>query len=266
VILEQCAHNNAKYFQTSKVLSRRQARWAEILSSCDIVIKHLERKKNTAVGPSIRHDYEIGYERPITQLLATLAATVQLYNDQLPEIKTAQAFDSLATAVNRRVIRTPMVGRADLPRHAEHSMKEWKVTAGGLTYKGRIYVQADDTLRSEVISLFHDNPESGHFGDLKTAELVSKDFYWPAMDATVRKYVGGSKLCHRIKAQRHVHHGLNMLLQAPSRPWEGVMMHCVTVPPESTASKYTVIIVIVNRLTQMVTYLPFRKDIDSPEL
>jgi hypothetical protein len=43
-------------------------------------------------------------------------------------------------------------------------------------------------------------------------------------------------------------------------------MDCVTDLPESTASKYTGILVIVDRLTKMPTYLPCRKDIDSPEL
>ena len=62
---------------------------------------------------------------------------------------------------------------------------QWKVISGALTYEGRIYVPADDVLRSQVISLFHDYPECGHFGALRTADLVSRDFYWPAMDATV---------------------------------------------------------------------------------
>jgi hypothetical protein len=57
------------------VLSRRQARWAEILSSYDFVIEHLEGKKNPADGPSRRPDYEIGSENMTAKLLATLAAT-----------------------------------------------------------------------------------------------------------------------------------------------------------------------------------------------
>ena len=198
--------------------------------------------------------------------MATLAATVEPYDDLLPVIKTAQASDSLAADVNRRIVGTPMVGLPDLPRQAEDSSKEWKVTAGALTYEGRIYVPADDTLRSQVISLFHDNWESGHFGALETAELLFRDFYWAAMDARVRKYVAGCVLCHRIKAPGHARHGQNILLQLRSRPWEGVKMDFVTDLPESTASKYTGILVIVDRLTKMATYLPYRKDIDSPEL
>ena len=43
-------------------------------------------------------------------------------------------------------------------------------------------------------------------------------------------------------------------------------MDFVTDLPESMASGYTGILVIVDRLTKMAIYLPCRKDIDSPEL
>ena len=59
---------------------------------------------------------------------------------------------------------------------------QWKGIAGALTCEGRIYVP--ETLRNQVISLFHDNAESGHFGARRTAELVSRDFYWLGLDST----------------------------------------------------------------------------------
>jgi hypothetical protein len=249
-VLIQCDHKNLKYFQTSKVLSRRQARWAEILSSYDFVIEHLEGKKNPANGPSRRHDYEIGYERPTTRLLATLAATtVEPYNDLIQEIKAAQAIDALAADMKYKIIGTPIVDIPDLQRIdqlEEESTNKWKVTAGVLTHEGRIYVPKDNLLRNKVIRLFHNNPESGHFGPLKTADLVLRDFHWPAMDVTIRKYIAGCELCHRIKAPWHIHHGTNMPLTPPSRPWEGVTMDFVTDLPESTASGYTGILVIVD--------------------
>jgi hypothetical protein len=43
-------------------------------------------------------------------------------------------------------------------------------------------------------------------------------------------------------------------------------MDFVTDLPDSTASGYTGILVIADRLTKMAIYLPRRKDIDSPEL
>ena len=75
---------------------------------------------------------------------------------------------------------------------------KWKVSAGVLTMEGRIYVP--DPLRTRVLERFHDNPESGHFGATITLELTSRDFYWPGMDNSTRKYVAGCEVCHRVKA------------------------------------------------------------------
>jgi len=51
-VLIRCDNKTLEYFQTSKVLSRWQARWSEILSAYDFVIEHLEGTKNQADGPS----------------------------------------------------------------------------------------------------------------------------------------------------------------------------------------------------------------------
>jgi hypothetical protein len=141
--------------------------------------------------------------------------------------------------------------------------EQWRRVAGALTYEGRIYVP--EALQSNVISLFYDNPESGYFGALKTAGLVSRDFSWPAMDTTVGKYNAGWQVCHRIKAPWQARNGLNMPLQPPSQPWEGVTMDFITDLPESTTSGYTGILVVVDRLTKMEICLLCRKEIDSPE-
>jgi len=242
------------------VLSSRQARWLEILSDYDFVIEHLEGTRYSANGPSTRPDYEIGYKRPVARLLAT--APVEPYDDVMPAIIAAQASDSLAVDVSAKLVDRPAADGTDAAENDTQS----EVVVGALTYGRRIYVPAVDSLRGKVISLFHDNPESGHFGALKTTELVSRDFYRPAMDSHVRRYVSGCEVCHRIKAPRHARHGINLPLEAPSRPWEGVTMDFITDLPESTRSGYTGILVIVDRLTKMAIYLPCRKDIDSPEL
>jgi len=95
-------------------------------------------------------------------------------------IKTAQATDTLATNLNKKIVDIPMVGYPDLTENGRaeggtDSHKNWKVISGAISYEGRIYVP--EPLRSKLISLFHDNPESGHFRALKTAELISRDFY-----------------------------------------------------------------------------------------
>jgi hypothetical protein len=64
----QCDHKNLEYFETSMVLSPRQALWVEILTAYVFKIEHLDGTKNPADRPSRRPDYEQGYERPSARL------------------------------------------------------------------------------------------------------------------------------------------------------------------------------------------------------
>jgi len=256
----RCDHKNLEYFQTSKVLSRRQARWLETLSAYNFVIEHLEGSKNPADGPSRRGDYEVGYERPVARLMATVS--VEPYDDLMPAIIAAQASDPLAADISAKLVDWPVADGA----HTTEEESQWKVVAGVWTYEWRIHFPAVDSPCGKVINLFHHNPKSGHFGALKTTELVSRDSDWPVMDSLVRKYVSSSEVCNRIKAPRHARHRINMPLEIPSRPWEGVTMDFVTDLPKSTASSYTGILVIVDRMTKMAINLPCREDSDSPEL
>jgi hypothetical protein len=61
-------HNNLRYFMTTRVLTRRQARWAVTLSTIDFEIIHRAGSKNPADGPSRRPDYARGpatFQRPL---------------------------------------------------------------------------------------------------------------------------------------------------------------------------------------------------------
>jgi len=160
----------------------------------------------------------------------------------MPAIIAAQSPDALSANVSAKHVDRPMTQGTD----TAEAESQWKVFTGGLPCEGRIYFTAVDSLRGKVISLLHDNPESGHFGALKTTELVSRYFYWPVMDSGVRKYVSGCEVCHRIKAQWHARHVITMTLEAPSRPWQGITMDFDTDLSGSTASGYTGIIVIVD--------------------
>jgi len=151
-------------------------------------------------------------------------SNVEAYINLLPTIKTAQATDSLAVDVTEMIVDIPMVGIPDLSESGgqdgptDPGDSRWSVISGAVTYEGRTYVPADDALRSKAITLFHDNPEPGHFGALSAAEEVSREVYWPSMNATIRKYVHGCAVCNRIEAPRHACHGIKMPLPPPFQP------------------------------------------------
>jgi hypothetical protein len=56
-------YDNLKYFMTTKVLSWRQARWAQVLSMYDFTIAYRPGKVNPADGPSRRPDYEYNVDQ-----------------------------------------------------------------------------------------------------------------------------------------------------------------------------------------------------------
>lgn len=82
-VLMQWNRKNLENFPTSKVLCQRQAGCAEIVSSDDFVIEHLEETKHPTDGLSWRPDQEIPNERLTVRLLATLATTTIEWYDNI---------------------------------------------------------------------------------------------------------------------------------------------------------------------------------------
>jgi hypothetical protein len=109
----------------------------------------------------------------------------------------------------------------------ETTTEEWAVNAGALTFEGRVYVPDSDELRPKVITSTMIIPNQSS----QTYE-ARRQYAYRACEPAV----------------------------------EGVTIDLVTDLPESTASTYTGILVVVDRLTKMAIYLPCHKDVDSPEL
>ena len=249
---------------------------SEILSSYDFRIEHLEAVRNPAAGQGRRLDYEIGYERPIGRLLTTTTCIKDPQDNLIAVIRKAQKHYRLAQDIIGKLTEmggmtstggttgiTGTGGRTSTGGIDSAACK-WKVSTEVLTIEGRIYVS--ETLKIRILEHFHDIPESGHFGSARTLDYATPEFFGHDKDGATRKYVAGCQVCHRVKAPKHAKYGTNMLIELPSRPWEGLTMDFITDQPESAALSYTGIAVIIDRLTKYVIYLPCRKVIDSPEL
>jgi len=98
-----------EYFQTSKVLSRKQARCSETISAYDFVIQHLEGSKNPPDGTSRRADYEIGYERPVARLLHQQKTFPSGRNGSVRAVRDSPVADDSVHGANtaRRVASRP---------------------------------------------------------------------------------------------------------------------------------------------------------------
>jgi len=122
-------------------------------------------------------------------------------------------------------------------------------------YKERkVYVPKDNKLRTEIIRLHHNMPIEGHGGQWKTVELVTRNFWWPRVTKEMKQYVEGCDACQCNKNHIEQPAGKLMLNSVPEKPWVHILADFITKLP--LAQGYNSILVVVDRLTKMVYFIP----------
>ncbi|SOV03297.1 uncharacterized protein UDID_18617 [Ustilago sp. UG-2017a] len=133
-----------------------------------------------------------------------------------------------------------------------------------LTYRDSVCVPDVDDLRLLIIQDRHNSPSVGHPGRRKTLSLVRRSFFWPGLSKFVHTFVDSCETCRRIKAARHKPYGHLKSLPVPPHPWSSISMDLIEQLPPS--SGFTAILVVVDRLTKMATFVPTTNTLDAPEL
>ena len=88
------------------------------------------------------------------------------------------------------------------------------------------------------------------------------------MTQAIRKYVDECDVCQRMQTRRHKPYGKLMPLPQPKGIWEDISMDFVTGLPPSLhrGVAYDAVLVVVDRYSKMVQYIPCTKDTDAEEL
>jgi len=267
-------HKNLEYFSTTKVLTRRQARWLEYLSQFNLVIRFRPGCLGTKLDTLTRwwdvypkggdNDYTsvnphnfrpvFTYEQIAVSLRATIlttptlcAATIldqnQLYSDILATLP-------LDTSISN---------------HLLHPEGRWsKDSAGFLRLDNRMYVLDNTNLRLQVLQYHHDHVLAGHLGQNKTLELIRRHYTWPNIRDNVQKFCKSCVTCMRSKPQRHRPYGSLQQLPIPEHPWNSISMDFIEKLPSS--SGFDTIFVIVDRLLKQAIFIPTYDTITSAEL
>jgi len=136
--------------------------------------------------------------------------------------------------------------------------------AGFLCLDGHIYIPDLDGLCLWVLRYHHDHPLSGHFGQNWTLELIRRKYTWPGLRTFVKDYIQSCTSCARAKTLRHQPYGLLKQLPVPERPWNSISMDFIEQLPGST--RFTAILVIVDRLSKQAIFIPTHDTITSLEL
>ena len=267
-------HKNLEYFSTTKVLTRRQARWSEYLSQFNMIIRFRPGRLGTKPDSLTRRwdvypkggnsDYAsvnpsnlrpmFTQEQLSASLRATgllnpvLRATVIMDQEQLnTDILSALPTDPLYIAYQKE----------QLPR--------WSVdTDGFLRHDNLIYIPDTNDLRLRVLRYKHNHILSGHPGQNKTIDLIRREYTWPGLREFVKKYVQSCTTCMRAKPKRHKPYGLLKQLPIPERPWNSISMDFIETLP--TSNGYNAILVIVDRLTKQGIFIPTTINCTSEDL
>eukprot|EP00052_Salpingoeca_macrocollata_P029090 m.289891 g.289891 ORF g.289891 m.289891 type:complete len:684 (+) comp22945_c3_seq3:97-2148(+) len=129
--------------------------------------------------------------------------------------------------------------------------------------KSLLYIPRNDQLRTQILSLHHDNIECGHKGRDKTKEFITRNFYWADLDQDVKDYVNSCDVCQRTKTIRHLVGELQPL-PPPPEPYHTVTTDFLTGLPE--VQRCNAIVVVRDVLTRFAHFLPIKLDIPAADL
>ena len=151
----------------------------------------------------------------------------------------------------------------DIPLLFHSRLTDWQVEAGILTYKGRVYVPADDSLQRTILERCHDHKSAGHPGFLKTCQLVAAEFWWPGLASFVRRYVEGCAKCQQNKANTHpTIPPLSPIKSLASHPFQQISCDLITDLPISLDFD-SLLVVVDHGLTKGVILCPTKKSITA---
>ena len=105
---------------------------------------------------------------------------------------------------------------------------------------------------------------AGHFGQEKTKEIVTRDFYWKGLADWIRDYVRSGDEFQQSKSPPHAKYGLRQLLEIAYAAWSSISTDFITHRPESEGK--TQIMVGVDRFTKMVHFICLHENATAPDV
>src|SRR6267154_1965864 len=268
-------HKNLEYFATTKLLSRRQARWSEYLHQFNLAVRFRPGKLGAKPDALTRRwdvypkegdkDYARvnphNFKPMFTQ--EQLASSLRASTLAAPVLRAAVIMDiellhkDILSALPSDTFASELLSSSNDPR--------WTVDAEGfLRQDNRIYVPDTNDLRLRVLRYTHDHPLSGHFGQNRTLELLRREYTWPGVRTFVKDYVKSCTTCARAKVPRHKPYGMLKELPIPEKPLNFISMDFIEQLPDSDG--FTAILVVIDRLSKQAVFIPTHDTITSPEL
>lgn len=252
-------HSSLKYFMTSKVLTRRQARWAEALSEFHFTITY--RPGKWAVLPDTLSRRDDVYPEGGTDFIDNNPANFRQLIKQ-DDIKASKCFSISVQRLSKQSEELLKAQKQDSSLkkifndiHQGIQVQDYSIDEDSrlLLWKEKIVIPDQDQLKIDILQQRHDSPLAGHPGQEKTIKLVGRDYYWPNMAKFIRDYVNSCFQCCKNKNRHHKKYGQLQPLPIPDGPWTSLSMDFISQLPVSNG--FDSILVIVDRFSKMSIFV-----------
>lgn len=164
-------HKNVEYFMSTKTLNSRQARWIEILSEYNFIIKHQPGKNKAAADALSRRQQDV---QPKLIKITQLRERVLLRRDQFEQtnpttdVNFLGQLEDIYQLLRLNRVHPSLEYLRELAR--DKSDDNLKLHDGLLIYrKDRLVVPEVDNVRTTLVKEVHDQPSTVYPGSKKTS-------------------------------------------------------------------------------------------------
>ena len=192
-------HANLTFWKNPQKVNRRVARWFAMLQDYNLLIKHVPGKLHAA-----------------PDMLSCPPGTDKgELDNQDVTLLPPDSFICLTLEEDQEVIdleRSIVAAQKKYSELLKHWRRTKQISDKRASYTGELTackngVQAaippEDSLKREILRIYHDSIAAGHPGRDQTYENVAKWYWWPSMRNWIAQYVKGCGPCQQNKILTH---------------------------------------------------------------
>ncbi|KAL1567341.1 hypothetical protein AAHA92_02830 [Salvia divinorum] len=244
-------HESIKFLGGQHKLDKRHAKWSAFLETFPYVIRYKKGKENVVTDALSRKPFESMHDdvihvskalcvrNHVLTMCASKFVGLEFFKDLY---ENDHDFSSIHEACEK--------GTFD---------KYYKLD--GYLYRENRLCIPSCSLRELMVKESHLGGLMGHFGALKTFEILNEHFFLPCMRKHVEKFCSLCFECRQAKSKSN-NFGLYTPLPAPTHPWVDISMDFVLGLPRSLKGNDS-IFVVVDRFSKLAHFIPCRKTSDA---